>query len=266
MPAYICFQARRCTVSQRAQLQWFAYLALVLTAWNDQVIASVPVNVGINAASPVRVVPETALALHTSVYDNQHGNGQLDNRLIEAGVEMLRYPGGSYSDIYHWSISPTMPYYACCNFGLPDVTQPHPVTPDKGADPAVDPPGNAFPFAYVAADSHFGNFIGLLDASGTKAMVTVNYGSSLGNFDQTLHMGVDCAIHWPIEVLSGLHPPVEDPSPARALFDLSVWRLRLPGHVPPQNWFMRRNALPNRSRIEAIVEEYNQRSAPVSSD
>ena len=161
-----------------------AVLAVALCLWqHGLVVASVPVNVGVNAANSVRIVPNNALALHTSVYDNQHGNTQLDNRLIEAAVEMLRYPGGSYADIFHWSVPPSTPYYTCCNSGLPDVTQPHPVTPDKGADPALDPPGSAFPFAYYASNSHFANFIDLLDATGTDAMITVNYGASLGKFN-----------------------------------------------------------------------------------
>jgi hypothetical protein len=140
-------------------------------------------NVSVDAAGVSGTVPEGALALHTSVYANQFANSQLDDRLIESGAQMLRYPGGSYSDTFHFSVPPTQPYYTCCNNGLPDVTQPHPITPYQGADPAVDPPGNEFPYGYYASSSHFPNFINLLDATGSQAMITVNYGSSLGNFD-----------------------------------------------------------------------------------
>lgn len=146
-------------------------------------LAVVPVNVGVNAASVSGQVPANALGLHTSVYANTFTNSQLDDRLVESGTQLLRYPGGSYSDLYHFSVPPTSPYYTCCNSGLPDVTKPHPMTPFPGFDPGIDPPGSDYPFGYYASGSHFPNFLNLLDASGTEAMITVNYGSSLGKFD-----------------------------------------------------------------------------------
>jgi hypothetical protein len=60
------------------------------------------------------------------------------------------------------------------------VTQPHPLTPDKGADPGVS---NPWPYGYYAGSATFPNFLNLVQAAGTNAMITVNYGSSLGNFD-----------------------------------------------------------------------------------
>jgi hypothetical protein len=138
------------------------------------------VNVSVNAGSTVATVPDSAVALHTSVYSNQSFTGAtLASRLDEAGVQMLRYPGGSYSDIFHWSIPPQQPYYTCCS-SIPDVSQPHPFSPGHGADPTVS---NPYPYGYHASGSHFANFVRLLDNSGSKAMITVNYGSSLGNLD-----------------------------------------------------------------------------------
>ena len=49
-----------------------------------------------------RVVSPDLLGIHTSVYD---GNMQLPTTpdlLKAAGVKSLRYPGGSYADLYHW--------------------------------------------------------------------------------------------------------------------------------------------------------------------
>ncbi len=138
------------------------------------------VAVNVDATSVLGAVPNEALALHTSVYANQFTNSSLDDRLIESGVQMLRYSGGNYSQIFHFSVPPVAPYYQTCCSTLPDVTKPHPLTPDKGADPASLSP---WPYGYYASGSHFGNFINLLDASGSDAMITVNYGSSLGNFD-----------------------------------------------------------------------------------
>ena len=59
-----------------------------------------------------------------------------------AGVQLLRYPGGNYASIYHWT-------------------------------------NHTATGGYAATASHFGNFVSqLMDGSGADGMVTVNYGSS----------------------------------------------------------------------------------------
>ena len=73
------------------------------------------------------------------------------------------------------------------------------------------------------------------------------------------------AIHGPIKGLPRFDPPIEDPSPARPLFDLTVWRVMLPRDVPPTNWFVSWHTSPNRSRVQAIVEEDDNGTSPVSS-
>ena len=102
------------------------------------------VNVNVNAASVKAIMPDTGIGLHTSVYANQFGNAVVPGRIAESGVELLRYPGGSYSDIYHWSNH----------------------TADGG---------------YAANQSHFGRFVQIADQSNSQAMITVNYGSSFQN-------------------------------------------------------------------------------------
>jgi hypothetical protein len=99
------------------------------------------VNVQINTGSVLASLPSTGIGLHTSVYANQFGNGLVPGRIAESGVEMLRYPGGSYSDIYHWS-------------------------------------NHTATGGYAATQSHVGRFVQIMDQAGTKGMVTVNYGSS----------------------------------------------------------------------------------------
>lgn len=155
-------------------------------------LAQINVNLNVNANTVKAAMPDGGVALHTSVYANNFTNSNLDNRIQEAGVEMLRYPGGSYSDFYHWSIPPQAPYYR--NYGtllsdLPAVNVPHPFTP--GTEPTANPP---WPYAYYAGGASFPNFIRLVDNTAadhaqtgtgrnTQAMITVNYGSSLGNLD-----------------------------------------------------------------------------------
>jgi hypothetical protein len=99
------------------------------------------VNVSVNAGTVVAALPSTAIGLHTSVYANQWGNSVLPSRIAEAGIDILRYPGGSYSDIYHWS-------------------------------------NHTASGGYSASQSDFGHFVQVMDQAGTQGMVTVDYGSS----------------------------------------------------------------------------------------
>src|SRR5580704_7437354 len=62
-------------------------------------------NVTVNAVAKLSTVAATAYGVHTSVYDNQNGNASLPNLLIQSGVTALRYPGGGYADVFHWSVS-----------------------------------------------------------------------------------------------------------------------------------------------------------------
>lgn len=113
-----------------------AYLFLCCNTLQAQV--NVQVNAGIVLAS----LPSTGgIGLHTSVYANQFGNTVVPTRIAESGVELLRYPGGSYADIYHWT-------------------------------------NHTATGGYAASQSHFGRFVQIMDQAGTRGMVTVNYGSS----------------------------------------------------------------------------------------
>ena len=55
-------------------------------------------------------MPFNGLGMGTAVYANQFGNASLPSRLNEAGVTTLRYSGGGYADIYHWSIHQDSPF------------------------------------------------------------------------------------------------------------------------------------------------------------
>jgi hypothetical protein len=108
------------------------------------------VNVSVNATSSVTyannaataTMPATGLGLCTSVYANMWGDPNLPGAIAASGVQTLRYPGGSYSDIYNWSLN----------------------TANEGG--------------YVGSHADMGNFLNVINAAGTQAMVTVNYGSN----------------------------------------------------------------------------------------
>ena len=125
--------------------RWIAcWIALPAAAANITNPAAAAINVALNVdTSAVRaVMPDIGIGLHTSVYANQFDEPELPGLLADSGVQMLRYPGGNYASIYHWT-------------------------------------SHIATGGYAASASHFGNFVDLLlDGSGATGMVTVNYGSS----------------------------------------------------------------------------------------
>lgn len=106
------------------------------------------VSVSVDIDELIREVPPQAFGIHTSVYDNALHDSRLPAQLEEAGIELLRYPGGGYSDNYHWSTH-SMTAWADGSRG------------------------------YLARGSDFGSYLGLVERTGTSLMITVNYGSNL---------------------------------------------------------------------------------------
>src|ERR1700730_13306564 len=60
-------------------------------------------NVTVNVTMTKSTIPATAYGIHTSVYDNNFANTSTPARLNAIGVNTLRWPGGGYADVYHWS-------------------------------------------------------------------------------------------------------------------------------------------------------------------
>lgn len=105
-------------------------------------VTGTAVTINVNLAMTQAKVEPEVMGLHTSAYDNYMEAATTPPLLKAAGVRSLRYPGGSYGDLYHWST--------------------HTVTGDH----------------YVATGAHFGSFVALMDKVGAGAMITVNYGSN----------------------------------------------------------------------------------------
>src|SRR5437588_5511479 len=59
-------------------------------------------TVTVNAREALATVPATGIGVNDAVWDNQLGTTTISDLLKSAGVQMMRYPGGSYGDIYHW--------------------------------------------------------------------------------------------------------------------------------------------------------------------
>jgi Cellulose binding domain/Fibronectin type III domain len=99
-----------------------------------------PVTVTVDAHAGQQLVPATGLGANDAVWDSQLGTATTSGLLRNAGVKMIRYPGGSYADIYHWK-------------------------------------DNTAPGGYVAPDTDFDTFMGSVRAAGAQADVIANYGT-----------------------------------------------------------------------------------------
>ncbi len=60
------------------------------------------VDVTVNASEGLGTIPATGYGLNSAVWDSQMNIPAVQSLLGQAGIGMLRYPGGSYGDIYHW--------------------------------------------------------------------------------------------------------------------------------------------------------------------
>ncbi len=102
--------------------------------------ASGTVNVSVNAYEGQGTIPATAYGLNSAVWDSQMNVPQVQNLLQQAGVEMLRYPGGSYGDEYNWQ-------------------------------------NNTVQNGYVAPGTDFDSFMGTVKKIGAQPILIANYGT-----------------------------------------------------------------------------------------
>ncbi|MEU3459393.1 cellulose binding domain-containing protein [Streptomyces sp. NPDC006733] len=99
-----------------------------------------PVDVTVNAHEGLGTIPSTAYGLNSAVWDAQMNAPQVQDLLHAATIGMLRYPGGSYGDIYHWQT-------------------------------------HTAPGGYVAPGTDFDAFMGTVRTIGAQPILIANYGS-----------------------------------------------------------------------------------------
>ncbi len=110
------------------------------------VTALPPVNVGIYPSQPMATMSAQGLGVCSAVYDGSLIDTRVAPLLNAAGIGAVRYPGGSYSDVYCW-------------------------TNNTGIDGA-----------YIISSDGFDNFMNtVVSPAGAQAIVTVNYGSNPAN-------------------------------------------------------------------------------------
>ena len=103
--------------------------------------AQTSANVTVNASSVAATIPTEAFGVNTAVWNGHLLDGAASTRLKAAGATVLRFPGGSTSDVYHW--------------------QTH-----SGVNGQYVNPANTF-------DA----FMGVVKTVGAQPMITVNYGT-----------------------------------------------------------------------------------------
>ena len=98
------------------------------------------VAVTVDARAGLATVPDTALGVNDAIWDTNLGTAATSDLLKAAGVRMLRYPGGSYADIYHWR-------------------------------------DHTAPGGYVAPNTDFDTFMASAARVGAEPMIIANYGT-----------------------------------------------------------------------------------------
>ncbi|MET8087397.1 cellulose binding domain-containing protein [Micromonospora sp. NPDC005237] len=98
------------------------------------------VAVTVNARAGLARVSDTALGVNHAIWDQNLGTAETSDLLRDAGVQMMRYPGGSYADIYHWK-------------------------------------DHTAPGGYVAPNTDFDTFMAAVRRVGAQPMIIANYGT-----------------------------------------------------------------------------------------
>ncbi|CAM5483072.1 hypothetical protein SGRIM128S_07382 [Streptomyces griseomycini] len=98
------------------------------------------VGVRVNTQASLGRLHDTARGVNTAVWDSHMNDPEVAALMKAADVGAMRYPGGSYADIYHWET-------------------------------------HTAPGGYVAPGTDFDSFMGTVRAAGAQPILIANYGS-----------------------------------------------------------------------------------------
>ncbi|MGW0606211.1 cellulose binding domain-containing protein [Streptomyces sp. NPDC002640] len=102
--------------------------------------AAATVDVSVNAGLGLGTIDRAAYGVNTAIWDSHMNDPEVVDLMGDAGVNVMRYPGGSYGDIYHWK-------------------------------------DHTAPGGYVAPGTGFDEFMGTVRATGSQPMIIANYGT-----------------------------------------------------------------------------------------
>ncbi|MGW5051899.1 cellulose binding domain-containing protein [Actinokineospora sp. NPDC004072] len=125
-------------MSRRVAPLVLALTAALLTA--PPALAEPAVAVSVDLRAGLEPVGDVGIGVNHAIWDSQLGAPEVADLLRDAGVQAMRYPGGSYSDIYHWE-------------------------------------DHTAPGGYVAPNTDFDTFMAGVRRAGGQAIVTANYGT-----------------------------------------------------------------------------------------
>jgi alpha-L-arabinofuranosidase len=108
------------------------------------------VNVTVDADKPLAAMSPMAVGVQTQLYDGNLITQDTAKMIRSGAITALRFPGGKVSGVYHWSTNKQTNWQ-----------------------------GTEKPNFWIEAKNNFGNFVSLLDATGARTIITVNYGSNL---------------------------------------------------------------------------------------
>ncbi|MBP2708246.1 cellulose binding domain-containing protein [Microbispora sp. RL4-1S] len=106
----------------------------------DPASAATSASVSVSANTSRGTIPSAGHGVNVAVYDGNMNSSAIPGLLRNAGFTAVRYPGGSYGDIYHWKTN----------------------TADGG---------------YVAPNTDFDTYMGTVRSAGAQAVIIANYGS-----------------------------------------------------------------------------------------
>src|ERR1700736_4767505 len=72
-------------------------------------------SVSVNTGQALATIPPTGVGMNVAVYDGNMNSAVTPGLLSAAGFGMVRYPGGSYSDNYHWQTNTVTSGYVAPN-------------------------------------------------------------------------------------------------------------------------------------------------------
>ncbi|MEU3345265.1 cellulose binding domain-containing protein [Streptomyces sp. NPDC006700] len=114
--------------------------AAVVASAVAQEAPAADVGVRVNTQASLGRMPDTARGINAAIWDSHMNDPEVAGLMKAADVGAMRYPGGSYADIYHWKT-------------------------------------HTAPGGYVAPGTDFDSFMGTVRATGAQPILIANYGS-----------------------------------------------------------------------------------------
>jgi hypothetical protein len=116
-----------------------------VAAYSQHTQGETNAQVTINAGTSLASIPGTAFGINDAAWDGHLLDPAIPGMLQQDGINVMRYPGGSTSDFYHWQSNTVETCNKVCG----------------GVD----------------SSDTFDAFMGVVRKAGAQAMITVNYGS-----------------------------------------------------------------------------------------